>query len=127
MTAPFQPTTAYLDDWRHFDDSELADWLPDNQGLTKTHRLWREPIREGVVIRGQITQPEFVPLTVGVGVTSATAAFLFANPTDQDFNPQPNDVIALDSGERWTITRFSAAPPGSPWWPMLCEPERQNV
>lgn len=125
MTKPFNTKTAYADDWRYFDNTEFADWEPDNQGLDITHRLWRVAIREMVVRQEDITQPDFAALTVGVGVTSASTVFCVWNPTDQDFAPQPNDVIALDSGQRYVIKRIGASVFSR--WIVLCEPEKQNT
>lgn len=121
----FNPKTAYQGDYKFFDNTELADWEPDNQGLDQTHRLWREAIRAIVVRQEDITQPEFAALTVGVGVTAASTVFCAWNPTDQDFKPQPNDVIALDSGERWVLKRIGQSVFSR--YTVLAEPEKRNT
>ncbi len=122
----FDPSTSYDTDWELADRREFADWEPDNQGLVDTNPLWRVPIKSIVLRRGNVTNTDFASLAATVGISSATAAFLVANPTDQDFNPRVNDILAMDDGVRMLITGFEISPIGA-WNKFLVEPERVDV
>lgn len=121
MTA-FDPSTSYETDYQLADQKEFADWLPDNQSFTDLSPLWRVSIEAIIVKRGNITTSDFATLAATVALSPATAAFLVANPTDQDFNPSVNDILAMDDGVRMMITGLEKPELGC-WYRMLVEPE----
>jgi hypothetical protein len=115
----FDPETAYQGDyqWMNFvQEATYEQPMPSGES----------PIRiDGCHVRiADITSPEFTALTVGLGITSSTTAFLFWNSTDAEINPRPGDVLIL-ADERWAVQNMKRSVFG--YWQLACEKEPDNA
>ena len=123
----FDPRTDYLDDYQYFDFTEVADWLPNNEGIPNSadHR-WRTGIN-GIVIREEdITEPDFASVSVGVDLVSPdSTVFCIWNPSDQDFSPRASDVIRRDDGTTWVVRTIRKQPFGR--WIVMADKVKPNT
>lgn len=111
----FDPTTDYANDWQFFDGTELAEFIPNNEGLTEVDARWRLPIGAIVIRPEDVSSAGFASVTVGLASLSpSTTVFCAWNTTDIEFEPKALDVIVQENGDRWIIDN-SVRLPFSRW------------
>ena len=116
--ASFNPTTIYASDWQYCDFVEDADYYISSAATT--------PAIQGIKVRREdITHPDFVGITAGLGVGSMPTAFAVWNPTDFAFEPRIGGRILTDDGVGWIIQSFEASRFGH--WKIAAEREKVNA